>query len=168
MDDRRWRDGYALLAGLGLHFELQAPWWHLDAAAELARDFPGTAIVLNHAGLPADRGEEGLALWRRAVERLAAEPNVVAKISGIGVPSVPWPRAGNARIVRDAIAIFGASRCMFASNFPVDGLVGGFGEIFAGFEAATRGMDPAARRALFRDNALRVYRIDPAALHAPG
>jgi predicted TIM-barrel fold metal-dependent hydrolase len=93
---------------------------------------------------------------------------VVAKISGIGVPSVPWPRAGNARIVRDAIAIFGASRCMFASNFPVDGLVGGFGEIFAGFEAATRGMDPAARRALFRDNALRVYRIDPAALRAPG
>jgi predicted TIM-barrel fold metal-dependent hydrolase len=56
---------------------------------------------------------------------------------------------------------------MFASNFPVDGLVGNFGEIFAGFEAATRGMEAAARRALFRDNALRVYRIDPAALRAP-
>jgi len=167
MDDRRWRDGYALLAGLGLHFELQVPWWHLDAAAELARDFPGTTIVLNHAGLPADRGEEGLASWRRAMERLAAEPNAFAKISGIGVPGVPWTLAGNARIVRDAIAIFGASRCMFASNFPVDGLVGGFGEIFAGFEAATRGMEAAARRALFRDNALRVYRIDPAALRAP-
>ena len=168
MDCPRWREGYALLARHGLHFELQAPWWHLDAAAELARDFPATTIVLNHAGLPADRGEDGLAAWRRAMERLAAAPNVLAKISGIGVPGIPWPRAGNARIVRDAIAIFGAARCMFASNFPVDGLVGGLGEIFAGFEEATRGMEPAARRALFRDNALAAYRIDPRALRPRG
>ena len=72
MDCARWRAGYALLAGHKLHFDLQTPWWHLDAAAELARDFPDTTIILNHTGLPADRSAEGLAGWRRACELLAA------------------------------------------------------------------------------------------------
>ena len=52
MDDARWRAGYARLAPLGLHFELQAPWRQLEEAARLARDFPETTIVLNHTGLP--------------------------------------------------------------------------------------------------------------------
>ena len=58
----------------GLHFDLQTPWWHFDAAAELARDFPATTIIVNHTGLPADRSAEGLAGWRRAMELLAARP----------------------------------------------------------------------------------------------
>ena len=44
VDDHAWRRGYALLARHGLSFDLQTPWWHLDAAAELARDFPNVPI----------------------------------------------------------------------------------------------------------------------------
>jgi predicted TIM-barrel fold metal-dependent hydrolase len=40
MDDPAWRRGYALLERHGLHFDVQTPWWHLDAVADLARDFP--------------------------------------------------------------------------------------------------------------------------------
>ena len=47
MGDARWRSGYALLERHGLHFELQTPWWHLAEAADLARSFPRTLIVLN-------------------------------------------------------------------------------------------------------------------------
>ncbi|HEU5177039.1 MAG TPA: amidohydrolase family protein, partial [Burkholderiales bacterium] len=54
MDDAKWRQGYARLAPLGLHFELQAPWRQLEEAARLAADFPDTTIVLNHTGLPLD------------------------------------------------------------------------------------------------------------------
>ena len=104
MDCPRWRAGFALLAGHGLHFDLQTPWWHLDAAAELARDFPDTTIILNHTGLPADRSAEGLAGWRRACELLAAEPNVVVKISGLGVPGQRWTPELQGPVVRDAIA----------------------------------------------------------------
>src|SRR5918995_763813 len=81
-DTRAWRSGYALLARHGLSFDLQTAWWHLDAAAELARDFPDTQIIINHAALPADRSAEGLCAWRRAVERVAQAPNVAIKISG--------------------------------------------------------------------------------------
>jgi len=65
MTDSAWRAGYARLAPLGLRFDLQTPWWHLAEAAALARDFPDTTIILNHAGLPSDRGAEAIAGWQR-------------------------------------------------------------------------------------------------------
>jgi predicted TIM-barrel fold metal-dependent hydrolase len=159
MADAAWRAGFARLAPLGLHFELQTPWWHLHEAARLAADFDGTSIVLNHTGLPADRSAEGLAAWLRAMAALAPCPNVAVKISGIGVPGQPWTAAANREIVLTTIELFGPQRCMFASNFPVDGLCGSFGDIFRGFELITREFSSSERRAMFRDNALRVYRI---------
>ena len=67
MSDPRWRAGFARLRPLGLQFDLQTPWWHLDEAAAPARDFPDTQIVLLHTGLPADRSAEAIAGWRLAM-----------------------------------------------------------------------------------------------------
>lgn len=159
MDCPVWRAGFARLHTHGLSFDLQTPWWHLDAAADLARDFPQTQIIINHTVLPADRSEEGLAAWRRALEAVADLPNVAMKISGLGRPGHPWTVEANAPIIRDAIAILGVTRCLFASNYPVDSLTGSFREIFTGFFAAVADMSPAAHRALFHDNAVRIYRL---------
>ena len=159
MGDPAWRRGYALLEKYRLSFDLQTPWWHLAEAAALARDFPNTQIILNHTGLPADRSAEGLAGWRRALETLAAEPNVAVKISGLGQPGQPWTVAANGPIVRDATAIFGIDRCMFASNFPVDGLCADFDTLFSGFKAIVAGRSHAEQLKLFHDNAVRIYRL---------
>jgi predicted TIM-barrel fold metal-dependent hydrolase len=161
MDDPRWREGYALLARHGFSYDLQTPWWHLDAAAELARDFPETLLIINHTGLPSDRSPEALAGWRRSLEVAAAHPNVALKISGIGLPGRPWSVDANGPVIRDAIAIFGTDRAMFASNFPVDSLVGDFDTIFSGFLAATA-LSKEDRAKLFHDNAVRFYRLQGA------
>jgi len=160
MDDPKWRRGYAMLQPNGLSFDLQAPWWNLDQAVDLAYDFPQTTLILNHTGLPAYRSEAGLADWRRALETLAARPNTALKISGLGRRGKPWTQADNVPVIRDAIAIFGASRCMFASNFPVDSLVADYGTILAGFRAAIADRPASERRALLHDNAVRLYRLD--------
>ncbi len=160
MDDAAWREGYALLAGHGLSFDLQTPYWHLDAAAELAADFPDTLMIVNHTGLPADRGAEGLAAWRGALETVAAQPNVALKISGLGLPGRPWTVADNGPVVRDALAIFGAARCMFASNFPVDSLVADYRTIISGFREITADLPPDRIAGLFHDNAVRFYRLN--------
>ncbi|RXT56460.1 thioesterase [Bosea sp. Tri-44] len=157
MRDAKWRDGYALLAEAGLSFDLQTQWWHLDEAAELARDFPATTIILNHAGLPADRSPEGLAAWRAALDLLAREPNVVAKISGIGVPGQAWTLDLQSPVIGSVLSAFGAERCAFASNFPVDSLCASFGTIFDVFKAGVRERPAAERLALFHDNAARWY-----------
>ena len=159
MDDPRWRHGYALLAGYGLSFDLQTPWWHLDAAAELARDFPATQIVINHTGLPADRSPEGLAAWRQAMAAAADQANIAVKISGLGRPGLPWTVEANGLIIRDTIAISGIDRCLFGSNFPVDSLVATFDAIVSGMRAAVSDCSPADLHKLFYENAARIYRL---------
>jgi predicted TIM-barrel fold metal-dependent hydrolase len=158
--DPRWRAGFARLARNGLRFDLQTPWWHLGEAARLAADFPETRIVLDHTGLPADRSAAGIAGWRAAMGRLAQCPNVAVKISGIGVPGQAWTVAANRDIVLTAIELFGADRCMFASNFPVDGLCASFDAIYSGFRAIAAELSPDEQRKLFHGNALRIYGIE--------
>ena len=155
--DARWRAGYAELERHGLRFDLQTPWWHLAEAARLATDFPDTSIILNHTGLPSDRSVEGIAGWKRAMTTFAACPNVNVKISGLGQAGQGWTSAANGDIVRTVIDLFGVARCMFASNFPVDSLCARFPTIFHGFREIVHDFTVTEQRALFRDNAIRIY-----------
>lgn len=159
MSDPVWRTGYGELARHGLSFDLQVPWWHLEEAAELNSTFPKTRIILNHSGLPADRSNSALDEWRAAIEVFASAPNVAIKISGLGLKGRQWSIEENRNIILDIVDVFGVDRCMFASNFPVDGLVGSFRSIFEGFFAVTRQLGAAAQRELFVENAKRIYRI---------
>lgn len=156
----RWRDGYARLESHGLMFELQAPWWHFDEATELARDFPRTTIVVNHAGLPAQRDPGSLAAWQRAIATLAASPNVHVKISGIGVVGQAWTPELQRPVLQALLDTFGVRRCLFASNHPVDGLIASVDTIFNGFKTLTCELKPADRLRLFCDNAVDLYRLD--------
>jgi predicted TIM-barrel fold metal-dependent hydrolase len=159
MSDPAWRRGFAELERHGLSFDLQAPWWHLTEAAALNRDFPNTLMILNHTGLPRTRSPEELAGWRAAMQVFAAAPNVAVKISGLGEPGHTWTLERNRQVILDTIALFGADRCMFASNFPVDSLVGGMTTIYAGFAEATQSMGSNVQKKLFADNARRLYRL---------
>ena len=97
---------------------------------------------------------EQLGGWRNAMTALAARPNVAVKISGLGNLE-HWRE-----VVLETIALFGTARCMFASNFPVDSLRHTFSEIFSEFDHITRAFPEAERRALFHDNAVRIYRME--------
>ena len=154
MDDARWRAGYARLAPLGLHFELQAPWPELDAAARLACDYPATTLVVNHAGLPLPDELDG---WRRAMALLAACANVAVKISGLG----NLDAAARRRVIGTLLELFGTRRTIFASNYPVDSLRQSYDEIYSTFDLITASFSAAERRALFHDNAVRIYRMGP-------
>ena len=159
MGDPRWREGLHLLEKYELSLDIQSPWWHLAELAELAADFPRLRIILNHVGQPADRSAAGRAGWRAAIRELAGQSNVAVKVSGIGVPGTPWTVALNRAIVREAIEAFGVERAMFASNFPVDGLVGTFDDIYSGYKTIVADLPEADQRRLFHDNAVRIYRI---------
>jgi len=160
MTDVRWRAGFARLSPLGLRFDLQTPWWHLAEAASLARDFPDTRIILNHTGLPSDRNAEALVGWKCAITTLAACPNAVIKISGLGQPGRTWNVDANRAIVLTAIEAFGVERAMFASNFPVDSLCANFDTIFSGYRSFVSDFSDLEQRALFHDNAVRIYAME--------
>jgi predicted TIM-barrel fold metal-dependent hydrolase len=158
MADPKFRDGYRHLARHGLHYDLQTPWWHLGEATDLARDFPDTTIILNHTGLPSDRRPTGIAGWRAALEAFADQPNTAIKISGIGMAGEPWTTESNGPLVLEVIRIFGVDRCMFASNFPVDGVCASYDTIYSGFKRIASGLTVEDQRKLFHDNAITYYR----------
>ena len=157
LKDPIFRKGYSLLKKYKLHFDLQTPWWHLNDATSLAKDFPDTVIILNHGGLPSDRTYKGLENWKANMQEFAEQPNVAVKISGICVPNEKWTVELNRQVVLDIIEIFGHERCMFASNFPVDSILASFDEIYDGFKKITNGMKKNHVNALFHDNAIKYY-----------
>jgi len=160
MTDASWRRGYCLLRRFGLRFDLQTPWWHLHEAADLAKAYPDTQVILNHAGLPADRSPDGISAWRGAMSKLAQCPNVAVKISGLGVPGAEWTAKANRNIVLTVIDLFGIDRAMFASNFPVDSLCATFSQVFGGFREIVADFSASDQRKLFCGNTIRIYRMD--------
>lgn len=167
MTDPAFVAGAVRVAAAGLHFDLQTPWWHLAEAAALRDAAPDLGIVLNHTGLPSDRSAEGLAGWRAAMTRFRDLDPVFVKISGLGLPDRQWSLNDNRDIIRWTIDTFEPDRCMFASNFPVDGLCGSFDTIFSGFDAATTDYSASERDALFRSTARRCYALDRAPVRTP-
>lgn len=157
-----WLAGLGLLRDHDLLWDVRVPYWHLEEAAEAIARFPCLRVAVEHAGLPWDRSEDGLAHWRRGMTALAALPEVVVKLSEFGLPDAPWDAASNVRVIRETVEIFGAQRCMFASNLPVSGLRAPFSEVVRTVAEALAPLDAAARDAIWCGNALRVYRIAPA------
>lgn len=160
MTEDAFRAGFKAVANAGLMFDLQTPWWHLAEVPSMADHAPEMPIILNHTGLPADRSPEGLAGWRAAIVEFSRLPQTFVKISGLGQRGRPWTLEENRDIIRKTIDIFGPTRAMFASNFPVDGLCGSFDTIFSGFDAATTDFTGSERHALFMGTAARVYGIE--------
>ncbi len=159
MQDPQWLAGFRLLRKFDLSWDLRVPTWHLEEAAAVVRTSPDIPVVLNHTGFPWDRSEAGLGMWRRGMRALAACEQVHCKLSCLCLREGPWGYEDNRRIVLETIDIFGIERCMFASNFPVDGLRVSYDRMFRDFKRMTGGLSQSDRRRLFHDNAARFYRL---------
>lgn len=157
--DDAWLAGFSLLKKYALSFDLQLYPSQMADAVRLAQQHPDTLIILNHTGMPADRDEAGIAVWRDGIKRLAACDNVVAKISGLGMLDWHWTIDSIRPFVRHTIFCFGVDRVMFGSNFPVDRLYGSFATLYGAFETIVADLGEDDRDRLFRANALRWYRI---------
>ena len=159
MRTKEWRRGFGMLAPRGLSFDLQLYPHQMDEAEELAAEFPETSIVLNHGGMPVDRSDEGFALWRTGMRKLAGQKNISVKISGLGMVDHRWTVESFRPVVQEIIDIFGAQRAMFASNFPVDKLYSSYAAVWNAFNTLTAAFPADERLALFSANAERTYRI---------
>ena len=118
---------------------------------------PALAATLRN--VHAHRSEAGLAMWRQGMKALAACPQVYCKLSCLCLRDGAWDYEDTRRVVLETIEMFGVQRCMFASNFPVDGLRVGFDTMFPDFKRMTQELSTAERQALFHDNAARFYRL---------
>ena len=82
-----------------------------DEFARVAAAFPDQIFIINHCASPVDSDAASIERWRAALRRLAAEPNMMLKISNVAAPS----RADVREVALRCIEAFGAARCLFAS-----------------------------------------------------
>ena len=112
--------GIGLLADFGLAFDILIYRRQLDSAAELVGRLPSQRFVLDHLAKPDLRSGE-IDEWERDIRRLAAQPNVFAKLSGL-VTEASWARWTSDQIrpyLDVAFDAFGWNRLMIGSDWPV-------------------------------------------------
>lgn len=176
--DPAFRAGVARLGERGLTYDS----WHYHYQnrefLELARAVPGTTMVLDHFGTPLGVGpyaaqrDEIFEQWRRDVADIAACDNVVAKLGGLAMPDngFGWNTAArpagsddivaaHSRYYLHMIECFGADRCMFESNFPIDRFSVSYRTVWNAFKKMVAGASADERAALFSGTASRVYRL---------
>jgi predicted TIM-barrel fold metal-dependent hydrolase len=140
-----------------LIFELMVHPDQLEAAAA-ALDGWSLPVVVEHTGWPRSNDAEEYDLWKTGMAALAGlRDNVTCKLSGLAMPMQSMAAGTFRPWVDHAIELFGADRCMFASNFPVDGMHGTFDDLYATYDELTADLDESTRDQLFAGNAERVY-----------
>jgi predicted TIM-barrel fold metal-dependent hydrolase len=159
MNDRAWRAGLREIEQRSLVFELQVFASQMADAAELAKDFPGVTFVLLHAGMLEDRSQDGWARWREGMRKLADCRNVCVKLSGLGTFEHQCSVELWQPVVKETLAMFGAERCLYGSNYPIEKLWTTYDRTIAVMRECTSGLSGQERRAVFHDTAKRVYRL---------
>jgi predicted TIM-barrel fold metal-dependent hydrolase len=157
--DPKIRRNVAHLAEYDFSFDLQVFAPQMAGAAGLAETCPDVTFILQHAGMLEDLSPEGRSAWRGGMMRLAACPNIVSKLSGLGTFIHRNDPTHISEVLADTVAIFGADRCLFGSNFPIEKLWTTYRELVDAYRAATAYLRADQRDAVLRATAARVYRL---------
>lgn len=174
-----FRAGLARLTALGLSLDAWAFHPQLADVVDLARAFPRATIVVGHVGGPLGYGpytgkrDEVFAAWKAGVTALAKCGNTVMKLGGMMMrlgaydyrtqpapPSSAELAALWRPYIEPCIELFGADRCMFESNFPVEKMGIGWAALWNAFKHIAARASAGEKRALFSGTARRVYRLD--------
>ncbi|ABE36822.1 amidohydrolase family protein [Paraburkholderia xenovorans LB400] len=177
--DRRFRQGFALLERFGLGFDAMLFQTQLDDVIGLADAFRYQPIVVNHVGGTlgigpyAGRRDELFQAWRASIGELARRPNVWIKLGGLGMRRSGFrfhgqtPQPGSLEVahawrpwIDTCIEAFGAARCMFESNFPVDKASCSYVVLWNTFKRLAAGASETEKSDLFLGSASRFYRLD--------
>ena len=176
--DPAFRVGLARLGRFGLSYECSLYHPQLPELIDLARAFPDLPILANHCGGPICVGPVSRATGRD-IRCLAAGParagDVPQRASEAWRPGDDDPRlrfheellppssgelaAAWRPFMETCIEAFGAERCMFESNFPVDKGMCSYPVVWNAFKRLAAGCSDAEKAALFHGTAARFYRL---------
>jgi predicted TIM-barrel fold metal-dependent hydrolase len=173
-----FRSGARVLARMGHTLEGWCYHPQLQEMAAFAKAVPDLTIILNHVGgllregPYAKKDAEVMENWRKGIAAVAACPNVVVKLGGLGMVrcGFDWHTRekpigseelarGMAPFIDYCIEKFTPARCMFESNFPVDKVSFSYNVMWNAFKRMSKSFSSSERAAMFHDTAARVYRI---------
>ncbi len=161
--DPDFHRGYALLEKYNLAYDLDVLWGDMHKAADLARKFPNTTLVVDHAGFPQERTDEYLEQWKSGMAAFKDVDNAVIKISGLGMgdqmAGSNWTIDSLRPYVLGCIEAFGVERSFFGTNWPVDKMYSTYGELVAAYRELISEFSDDEQQALLSKNAEKYYRV---------
>lgn len=140
-------------------FDLQIFEPQMDDASKLIQHCPKVNFILQHSGMLEDQSSVGIAKWEQGLRRLASNPNAFNKLSGLGTFIHRNDPYFISKTVHKMVEIFGAERCMFGSNFPIEKIWTTYGQLFDAYKAAASNLTSEQQNAIFSDTASRIYRL---------
>ena len=158
MNDSDWRRNFAHLQDFGWPFDLQVFTSQMTNAAKLSRDFPEVPMILQHCGMPEDTSASGMNAWRDGMRRLAEQPNIHCKLSGLGTFIHRNSSNFIAEVSGFSIEIFGAGRCLFGSNFPIEKLWTDYAALVAAYRQCLSSLPQDQQKMILHDNARALYK----------
>jgi len=150
-----------LMPKYNLSFDICIFHHQLPNVLEMVRRCPEVSFVLDHIAKPGIKA--GLVEpWRRHIRELAGLPNVVCKLSGVTTEADhgSWTREQLRPYLDHVIESFGVDRLIYGGDWPVSELAGTYAQWIETLDWATSAMSPAEKRKLFRDNAIKAYRLE--------
>lgn len=156
------RRSLTAVAEAGLVYDLLVRPKQAEAALRVVREMPQLTFALDHLGKPEiAAGEAAREPWASWIRDLAAQPNVVCKLSGMVTEARwdAWSTAGLRPYAETAIEAFGPERMMFGSDWPVCLLAASYSEVYDAAAELVSGLSDPEREAVFTGTATRVYRL---------
>ncbi|MEU1784885.1 amidohydrolase family protein [Streptomyces sparsogenes] len=145
-----------VLADAGVVLELNLLAGALRTAADVAAAHPALTVVVDHLGNPpnlrTDPGE-----WYTDLDRAAAAPNVVVKISGLLTQQHGVPHERVAALVRRVVDAVGPQRCLIGSDWPICLPRGSRADSLALSRLGLAHLTARQREDVLHTNAVRVY-----------
>jgi predicted TIM-barrel fold metal-dependent hydrolase len=157
--NEEWQRGFSFLERHDLVACLDSSPETYAKIRALAERFPNIVISVDHAGFPRQRDTEYFAFWKRELTTAAGAPNVVIKISGLGMRDPAWTVDSWRPWVETCIEAFGVPRSFFGTNWPVDRLFSSYPDVINAYAKLIRGFSDDEQEALFSKNAERIFRI---------
>lgn len=151
--------GLRTLAAKGLPYDLLVRPPHLPHLPRLFETVPNMTWVVDHLAKPLiARGE--MEPWQSDLRRVAEYPNVVCKVSGMITEARPDWTPGDIRPYFDAVLeMFGPSRLMFGSDWPVCLLRGSYEQVHGLVAQFVAGLSENEQAAVWGGTAARIYNL---------
>ena len=144
LNSKDFLQGYSLLSRYDLVSSIAAEATDMIKVLDLARLYPETIIVLDHAGLPQERTDEYFLFWKTEME---------------GMADNNWNVESIRPYVETCIEVFGASRCIFATNWPIDSLWSSYEAVIDAYKDITKHYSITEKNAMFLGNTENIYKI---------
>ena len=159
LDSPDFRRGFNELQKRDLIYDMDAGWPQMGKAYDLACAFPRSTIILGHCGFPKERTVSYFNSWRKGIAHLAQAPNVACKLSGLAMVDHEWTTESIRPWIEVCIEEFGPARCMFGTNWPLDGLFSDYATVVNAYREIVREYSADEQKQMFRTTAEGWYRI---------